>query len=202
MKPLALLAVGLLSATAACGGNHASGDAGACWPLDAKPGGQVELGTGDISFEPMPAMLPLISDGSQSDPHIELYARIRGMPPGNPDDFFDPTNPHTKVTATIAALNVTLGVPCPNRIPYVPAPPSEPGAYDMLHSVRLGIGTAPPAEFDGQQADIVVEVVGANGLYAKDEKTVTLTVASNGGGAPDAGVGADAGPRDAGAPTD
>jgi hypothetical protein len=195
VTPRALLAAGLLSATAACGGNHAAQDAGACWPLDAKPGGSVELGTGDISFQPMPAMLPITADGSQSDPYIELYARIRGMPPGNPEDFFDPTNPHTKMTATIPGVNLTLGEMCPARIGYVASP--EAGAYDLLHSLRLGIGTFPASELDGQQADLDVEVVGSNGLYAKDEKTVTLTVAVGHGA--DAGVGTDAGPPDAGA---
>jgi hypothetical protein len=188
-----LLAAGLLSA-AACGGGHAKADAGPCWPLPASPGGEVELGTGDISFEPLPAVLPLMANGSQSDPYIAVYARIRGIPPGNPEDFFDPSNPRTKVSATIPGAGLQLGQVCPSTIGYVPSP--EPDAYDLLHALRLGIGTYPPGELDGAEADLVVEVVGSNGLYAKAEQTVMLSALVGTGS--DAGVGTDGGAGDAG----
>jgi hypothetical protein len=161
---------------ASCGGSDGTPDAGPCWPLNAKPGGQVELGTGDIDFVPMPAMLAIVSSASQSDPFLQVHARIRGMPPGNPDDFFDPRNPKTKVAAVIEDPALTLGVECPASIGYVSSP--EAGAFDMLHSLRLGFGLFPLEQVSGKQARITIEVVGSNGLYARDEKLVTLTTPS------------------------
>jgi hypothetical protein len=160
---------------AACGGHDAPPDAGPCWPLKSTPGGQVELGTGEIDFVPMPAMISIIKNGSQSDPFLQAHARIRGIPPGNPDDFFDPRNPKTKVGAVIDELSLVLGVECPASIGYVPSP--ESGAFDMLHSLRLGFGTFPLDQAMGKQVRITIEVVGSNGLYAKDEKLVTLAAA-------------------------
>lgn len=162
---------------ASCGGNGGTVDAGPCWPLNAKPGGQVELGTGDIDFEPMPAMLSIVMNGSQSDPFLQVHSRIRGLPPGNPDDPFDSHNPKTKVGATIADLGLVLGVDCPASLGYIPS--SEAGAFDMLHSLRLGFGTRPLDQLSGKQIRITIEVVGSNGLYAQDEKLVTLATSAS-----------------------
>jgi hypothetical protein len=159
-----------------CGGNEGTVDAGPCWPLSAAPGGQVELGTGDVTFAPMPATVSIVMNGSQSDPFLQVHSRIRGLPPGNPDDFFDPRNPKTKVGAVIADLGLVLGVECPASIGYVDSP--ETGAFDMLHSLRIGFGTLPLDQVSGKQARITIEVVGSNGLYAKDEKLVTVMAMS------------------------
>jgi hypothetical protein len=171
-------AVGVSLLLASCGSTeHIAVDAGPCWPLNATPGGQVELGTGDIAFEPMPDVLPIINNLSQSDPYLLVHARIRGLPPGDPGDIFDPRNPKTKVSATIADLGVQLGVECPASLGYIAAP--EPGAFDLSpHSFRLGFGTLPPAQASGKQALITIEVVGSNGLSAQAEKLVTLTTMS------------------------
>lgn len=160
----------------ACDGATAMVDAGPCWPLNAEPGGEVQLGTGDISFEPLPGELVIVRDGSQSDPFIQLHSRVRGLPPGNPKDIFDPRNPKTKVSAVIGELGLTLGYECPASIGYVPAP--EGGAFDLLRSLRLGFGTFPIDDAVGKQARVTIEVVGSNGVYARDEKMVTLVNAA------------------------
>jgi hypothetical protein len=184
------LGAGLL--LAACGGNEhpapdAVPDAGPCWPLTATPGGQVELGTGDITFEPMPAVLPIINNLSQSDPHLQLHARIRGFPPGNPNDAFDPRNPRTMLGAEIPELGLVLNpeIQCPASLAYVASP--EPGAFDLVHSIPRGFGNFPIGQASGKQAHITIEVVGSNGLYAKDERLVTLMIMS-GAAAPGAGA--------------
>jgi hypothetical protein len=115
---------------ASCGGGGAAPDAGPCWPLASEPGGQVELGTGEVTFQPVSTNIELIKNASQSDPYFLINARIRGIPPGNPDDFFDPTNPRTKVTGVIEGIAVPLGVECPATIAYVPSP--EPDASNPL----------------------------------------------------------------------
>lgn len=161
---------------ASCGGGHASPDAapaGPCWPLDATAGGQATLGTGDVAYEPMPDTLSIIVNGSQADPFLEIHSRIQGIPPGNAIDILDPSNPHTKASAVIDELGLTLGVECPASLGYV-ASPGVAGDFDLVHSLRLGLRTIPPAQLDGKQARITLEVVGSNGLYAQDMKIVTL----------------------------
>lgn len=159
---------------AACGDDQGAVDAepGPCWPLDAVSGGSVELGTGEIAFESMGATLAIIKNLSQSDPHLRLHARIRGMPPGDPDDFFDPRNPKTKVSAVIEEVGLTLGNECPASLGYVES--TEPEAYDMVRSLRLGFGLYDITQVSGKQARITIEVVGSNKRYARDEKVVVL----------------------------
>lgn len=166
----------LVAVAAACDDGDGGGDdaPGPCWPLPSTPGGQVELGTGDIDFEPMPDVLTVVKNASQSDPYIEVHSRIRGMPPGSRDDPFDPKNPRTKVALVSDALGLTLGVDCPASIGYVAAPVS--GAFDMIHSLRIGFGALPIDQVSGKTARITIEVVGSNRLYARDEKVVTLMV--------------------------
>ena len=171
---------------AACGNETEPLDApGPCWPLQARDGGEVEIGTGDIVFEPMPDVLSVVKNASQSDPFIPIHSRIRGMPPGDPEDPFDRRNPRTKVGVTIDELGLVLGVACPASIGYIPA--GEPDTFDLVHSLRVGFGMNPVADANGKQARITVEVVGSNGLYARAEKLVTLDVPPTGGGS-DAGV--------------
>jgi hypothetical protein len=167
----------LVSVLAACGGGESEPDAydGPCWPLPSEPGGEVQMGTGDIAFEEMPDLLVVTSNASQSDPFLMIHSRIRGMPPGNPNDAFDRANPKTKVAADINEGEVVLELACPASIGYVPGDSAD--SFDLLHSLRLGFGFGfPLATVDGKQARITVEVVGSNGLYARAEKLVTLSI--------------------------
>ncbi len=170
-------ALGASLVFASCGSNDSSvADAGPCWPLNATPGGQVELGTGDIAFAPMPDTAAIIRGLSQSDPYLQVHARIRGLPPGDPSNVFDPRNPKTKASAVIADLALTLGVECPASLGYIASPSSpQSGEFDLSpHSLRVGFGSFPSEQALGKQALITIEVVGSNGLYAKAEKLVTL----------------------------
>jgi hypothetical protein len=186
--PLLRVAHGALGASlvfASCGSNDSPvADAGPCWPLNATPGGQVELGTGDITFAPMPDMIAIISSVSQSDPYLQVHSRIRGLPPGDPENIFDPRNPKTKVSAVIADLALTLGVECPASLGYIASPSSpQSGDFDLSpHSLRLGFGSFPFEQAVGKQALITIEVVGSNGRYAKAEKLVTLMATTTAAG--------------------
>lgn len=167
-------ALASLACLASCDGGETIPDTppGQCWPLASTPGGQVEAGTGALSFEPMPAILEIDNSGVQSDPFIKIHARMRGMPPGDPNDAFAPNNPKTKVSAVIDELGLTLDLGCPGSLGYVPSP--EDGAFDLAYAYRIGFGTFPIDQASGKQARITVEVVGSNQLYARDEKLVTL----------------------------
>src|SRR5438270_6796628 len=96
-------------ALAACGdSSHTFSDApGPCWPLPSTSGGTVQAGTGDITFEPMPSVLQITQNGTQSDPYLEIHSRMMGMPPGDSQDALNPKNPHTKVTGVIDSLGMT-----------------------------------------------------------------------------------------------
>jgi len=152
-------------------------EGGPCWPIEAQPGGDVEVGTGDIDFVPMPEMLLIHRNTTQSDPYLEVHSRMRGMPPGDPFDFLAPENPRTKTTVVIEELGLTLGVQCPASIGYIPAPGAK-GAYDLSQGLRVGFGTFPVEQAAGKQARITLEIVGANRAYASDEKTATLTLST------------------------
>ena len=174
--------VGALTAgvwLAACGGGGGGGHdsavtppTGPCWPLDAMPGGQVEIGTGDITFEPLADTLPIITSSAQSDPFVQVHARIHDLPPGDPDNLFDPRNPHTKASLEIDGVSMPITVECPASIGYVAAP--EAGVFDLKHSLHVGFGLMPIDPFVGKQARVLVEVVGSDGHSARDEKLVTL----------------------------
>jgi hypothetical protein len=163
---------------AACGsdGEDPTPDApvgGPCWPLEATPGGEVELGTGDITFEALGDTLEIITSSAQSDPFVEIHARIRDLPTGDPENLFDPDNPRTKASLFIESLNLTLGVSCPATIGYTAAPVS--GAFDLARSLKVGFGFMPIAGIPGRQGRITLEVVSSDRRYAKAEKVVTLT---------------------------
>lgn len=176
MKTSRVLVLGAAGMAAGCGGETVpDAQPGPCWPLEATEGGEATLGTGDVLWEPMPDELSIVKNASQSDPFIRLHSRIRGMPPGDRDDPFDPTNPRTKVSAELPALGIMLGVMCPASLGYVPAP-DEDGAFDLQRSLRIGFGSYPIADLDGQQIKLTLEVVGSNKLYARSEKTVTIDV--------------------------
>ncbi|MEO8699416.1 MAG: hypothetical protein ABI867_05205 [Kofleriaceae bacterium] len=170
--------IGLITLlVAGCGGGGESvQDAydGPCWPLPSTPGGEVEIGTGDIVFEPIGAEMPITRGISQSDPYLEIHARMRGMPPGDRDDAFDAANPHTKVSAVVIDTGFVVGaaIVCPASLGYVPGPDS--GTFDLQHSLRLGFGTTPLSEVSGKDVRVTVEIVGSNGLYAKAEAVVPL----------------------------
>jgi hypothetical protein len=177
-----VLGAGLL--LAACGSNEHPVDAG-CWPLSDPPSAQI--GTGDITFAPMPDVLPvIINTGAQSDPFLQVHARIHGIPPGDPQDTLAPGNPKTMGSVVIPELGRTLGPDGPATFGYACSP--EPGAYDMARSLHIGFGFGdnPLDQVSGKQARITIEVVGSNGLSARDEKLVTLMVMS--GAAPGAGA--------------
>jgi hypothetical protein len=173
VTPVACLAV-----LAACGGEPSvTPDAydGPCWPLPSTPGGEVELGTGALRFEPMPDIVPIKVNERQGDPFIEVHSRIRGIPGGDPYNAFDPTNPRTKVAAVIDELGWTLpvAVDCPATRGYFAS--SEPGAFDLPQSLTIGFETFERArEASGKPVRITLEVVGSNGLYAKAEKEAVL----------------------------
>ena len=163
---------------AACGGTNGTTidaapiDAAPCWPVPSTPGGTIELGTGDIAFEPLGDTLEIISSPAQSDPFVQVHARIRDLPPGNTDDLLDPTNPRTKASLVIESLGLTLGVDCPARFAYVASP--APGAFDLVHSLHVGFGFMPIDQVPGKQGHLTIEIVGSDGHYAKAEKLVTL----------------------------
>lgn len=185
MRSLAGGLFATIAALAGCGGGHGSPDApGACWPLPSTPGGQVELGTGDLTFMTMPATLPIVT--GQSLPGLRLQARLTGIPGGDPTNFLDKANPRTMFSGAIDSLGWTMTVPCPATFGYKPDP-DQPGAYILPSYHALTFSPDQPyQQAYGQQIRITIEVVGSNGLYAKDEKTVTIEAPA--GAPPDAGV--------------
>jgi hypothetical protein len=180
---------------AACSGKDAADDGnlgGACWPLEnTHAGGSVEAGTGELAFMPMPNMLGVVANGSQSDPYLVINVKMKGIDPGDPQDALNPDNPHTKITGTVDALSMTFGVDCPARIGYMPSA-SQPGYLELAHGLRIGLKDKATADaVGGDMMRISVAVVDKNGTMATDEKTVIIEALDNGsgsGGGTDAGI--------------
>jgi hypothetical protein len=175
-----------------------------CWPVETTtPGGEVEIGTGD-SFESMPDTIQFII-GTQGGTFLQVHARIRGLEPGNPEDFLDPSNPKTRFTGVLFDGTV-VGRECPGKLGYVPS--SEEGAFDRERAAALEFLPWEVGErsFDTEMT-LVAEVIDADGRYARHEKLVFAQApagwnddAGPGDGGPADGGPGDAGPDDAGAP--
>lgn len=168
---------------AACGSNGGTPtdarvaiDAGPCWPVPSTPGGAIELGTGDIDFEPLGDTLEIVTSSAQSDPYVQVHSRIHDLPPGDADNLLNPTNPRTKATLVIESLGLTLTGDCPARYGYLPAPGSAAGVFDLIHSLHVGFGFMPIDQVPGQQGRVTIEIVGSDGHYAKAEKLVTIVL--------------------------
>ncbi|HTE51275.1 MAG TPA: hypothetical protein VK698_10435 [Kofleriaceae bacterium] len=181
-----------------------SSDAGSClWPMESStPGGELEIGTGVRGFEPMPDELQFIA-GTQSGTFLILHARMKGLEPGNADDFLDPRNPRTRFSATLFDGTV-VGRGCPSTQGYKPSEEEgyfERKSYQNLEFLPFALGEK---AFD-TTVKLRVEIIDADGRYAVDEKDVLCPAPTgwNDAGPTDAGIidggPADAGPADAGA---
>jgi hypothetical protein len=195
------------------GDEGGTGDAGAafdaggdCWPVESSTaGGEVEIGTGPLGFEPMPEAVQFIL-GTQGGTFLSVHARLRGLEPGNPDDLLDPTNPRTRFSAVLFD-GTEVARECPGTVGYEPS--EENSYFERKRAQNLEFL---PFEL-GQKAfdtdiTLIVEVIDAQGRYARDEKTAFAQApegwTDGDAGPPDAGNGdagpADAAPADAGAP--
>ena len=76
---------GVLVLAAACGGPGDKCGERVCWtpPAAGAPRGQLEVGTGETSFEPVePEQLLPLHMGRQGCCHLWVHARVMGMDPG------------------------------------------------------------------------------------------------------------------------
>jgi hypothetical protein len=160
------------------GGSDASVDAsmpGPCWPIEmTTPGGEVEVGTGVDAYQPMPDELPLVF-GDQQGYHITARARIRGMNPGMVGDVLNQNkkNPGTKFWAIALADQAQIGVsPCPYRIFYEPAGDADGDVFPFYVEIRFDTSLQ-LADIVDKQYRVIVEVIDADGMYAKGEKVIT-----------------------------
>jgi len=182
----------------------AADDAAAdCWPIDTStPEGIIEIGTGTGGFEPMPDTLPFIA-GTQGGTFLIVHSRIKGLEPGNPDDFLEPTNPKTKFSA-IMFDGTEVTRECPGTVGYQPS--AEEGYFERQRFQNLEFLPFELGEraFDTDMT-VIVEVIDVNGHYARDERHIFASAPEGWPyDPPDAapagdGGAADAGPPDAGA---
>jgi hypothetical protein len=147
---------------------------GPCWPIDTStPGGEVEVGTGVDAYEPMPDSLPLVY-GEQMGYHITARARMRGMNPGpRPSDVLSQLNPRSKFNAIPLDTGVPISnTPCPYRIFYEPAPDGDGDVLPAYIEIRFDTSLV-LADIVDKQYRVIVEVIDADGKYAKAEKVIT-----------------------------
>lgn len=162
------------------------------------PGAEVELGTYDDGFIALAEEqeLPLHA-GTQGGFHFFGHARIRGLSAGDPEQPLE-ANPATNFRAfTEDGTDITLR-PCTFPLAYEL---DASGNYVLPYPPILQISRYEVPAIYGQRVRILVEVIDAEGRYARDERWVIAVPAEK----PDAGVPVDlpdAAVPDAGVPTD
>jgi hypothetical protein len=171
------VAVAVVLATG-CGDNTSSSQPDAtldrpCWPIETSvPGGEIELGTGNVSFEPMPASIPFIL-GGQGGTFLYLNARIRGLEPGDPTDLFAARNPRTRFQVVLGDGTV-VGPECGASVGFRAT--ADDGYFERAAPQQQAFLPYSLGEraFD-TNVQIIVEVIDIDGNYARDEKTVFTT---------------------------
>jgi hypothetical protein len=153
---------------------------GPCWPIaTSTPGGEVEVGTGVDEYVAMPDTLPLVY-GVQGGYHITARSRIRGMNPGpRPPEILSLSNPRSKFKAIALEDGAAIGdTPCPIRIYYNPASDGDGDVLPSYTEIRFDTALALEDIVD-KQYRVIVEVIDADGKYAKAEKVITATAPQN-----------------------
>lgn len=170
----------------------ANAQPGPCWPVaGTTPGGSVKLGAYQ-PFTSMPDEVEL-EYGPQGGFHIPVNALITGIPPGTPSCLFDPQNPRTRfrgyyvedvpkppeTPAYHAGEEMNGAISCPIRIAYRES--GTPGTFELVGKtgVLFAVGIDEYKYIFGQKIRVEVEVIGANGEYARDEKIVIARPPAN-----------------------
>jgi hypothetical protein len=150
---------------------------GPCWfDPPYNPAGSIVLGTGSMTFEPMPDMPNLEPPGQQVPSYdLAVNAQMTGLEPGNPIDPLDPHNPRTRFRGvfvdTGASIYPALG-PCGVRVAYSPA---SGATFELSRGTPLVFDPAlTGTDLFGREVRVTVEIIDANMHYAIDEKVVTL----------------------------
>jgi hypothetical protein len=164
-----------------CSGTTAQPDAWQCWPgqLDIPATGDATLGTGVETFEPLGDTLPIVY-GVQDGFNVVANVKMRGMSPGNPDDIYDPRNPHTRILSYFADTGVPLNKTalCAYSVGYKRG---EGDTFVMPGGVGVIFDTCWRKEhLLGRPLRITLELLDANRVLAKDERTVTMVAPTTG----------------------
>ena len=154
-----------------------------CWSTEGTTqGGSVLIGTGDSAFSPLPSSMQF-AFGAQGGLYLPVRARLWGMEPGSGTDFLNAKNPHTRFSAVMFDGTVVVP-PCAITWGYVAGTDGyDLATWTMIEFLPLDLGAR---AFDTSMT-LVVEVVDANHLYARNEGQV-IVKAPDGWGSMDAGV--------------
>jgi hypothetical protein len=134
-------------------------------PEGAREEGTVELGTGIASFEQLePDQDLVLVQGIQGGTHFDVHARIRGMDPGDATDTRHPDNPRTIFKAYAEDGTRLDGASCGWTLGY-----EEAGDWAYISSGRRLVLLLRHREHFDRRVRLLVEVLDAQGRYAKDE---------------------------------
>jgi len=137
----------------------------ACTSPEPPPAG-VELGTGDLDFEPLlDGQDVYVVQGPQGGYHILGSARLAGVDAGDPDDLASSHNPHTVFQV------VARGAQLAPAASYVQGYDPVPDAYMLYEMVgRLVIlDISSDAELDQVPITLSVSVSTADGYELSDQ---------------------------------
>lgn len=163
-------AAGLLLASclAACSGEDEPPPPSGCWPGpdDGAPLGEAELGAGEVAFEALaPDQEVVLIHGPQGGYHVNVWPRVRGMVVAD-DGSID-----TLFSAYVEEGDEVDLFECPHNAAYVADPAG--GDYLMTRSnIPLIVLNERVPDIDGHSLLLRVEMVDAEGRYARDERRV------------------------------
>jgi len=160
---------GVLVLAAACGGPGDKCGERVCWtpPAAGAPRGQLEVGTGETSFEPVePEQLLPLHMGRQGCCHLWVHARVMGMDPGVAGTR-GCGNPLTLVTVVTDTGEAVDQFECADVVGYVESPLA--GATELPHAVQVIVDPDVLPTLPGRRVLLKVEAVDAEGRYAVDE---------------------------------
>jgi len=130
----------------------------------------LELGTGNVTFEPMMDKTLSLIWGIQGGHHFLVSLRAFGIAPGNPEVRTDPDNPRTVFRALLDGVPIDDGMA---SYGHAFLPGEVEGAYDLLgHRLVLGV---PCAEVAGATVTIEATVEDSLGIRLSTTQDVVAT---------------------------
>lgn len=138
--------------------------------------GAIEIGTGIDNYEPIePEQTLRLHAGIQGGFHFELRPRIRGLNPGDSDNYHSPENPYTYFTAYDEDGDKIDIHSCGFQEAYR----NEVGEFvDLGYSKQLILGSEGDI-YDGQRVRIEAEILDSELRYARAEVWIVAELQSS-----------------------
>lgn len=168
--------VPVLGVAGGCGGGSDLPEVARCEVSEPTPGATAEIGTGEVSFEPLTDGQPLqIHTGMQGGFHFVAHARMTGMDPGDVNQPGEPINPETTFCAFREDDRTPVHLqPISYLIGYEP----DGAGYALPSGRFLQLSSAVAPDLAGTRIVVSIAVRDPSGVHAYSERVVTASDAA------------------------